>query len=352
MKKIIDHIIKNKIKYLAIIGLAKNAGKTVAFNQIIKEAQIDGLRLGLLSYGRDGEEIDVITLKKKPRILIPPGTVFATAKGALDKSTVKADLQARTDLDTLLGKVNIYRSGSKEGFIELVGINTARKFKKIQSLFPDELDLIVIDGALDRKSSAMPELTEGVVMSTGAVIGNTEELVINRSILEYDKLTLPGLEYSFLKDAAHRAYQKDVGAVVKKDGHIIFLHSKTTFDTIDEIRHINPSSIEALVIKGALIDSFTEKLFYSIKLRDCKVIVRDGTRIFLNKRNLNLMNYYRLELKALKKINLLAVTVNPVSPEGIELDSYKIISGLQKKISVPVYDLMSTEYEDIFLERV
>ncbi len=346
MKKIIEYIIESKIRYMAIVGLAKNAGKTVTLNTIVKEAVEQGLKLALLSYGRDGEEIDAITLKKKPRIYIPPSTIFVTAEKALGKSNIKAELLQRTGLKTLMGEVNIYRA-TGEGFIELVGINSGSSLDLIKNLLPENLDLVMVDGALDRRSSAMPDLTDGLVLATGAVVGNREELVVDRTITEIEKLTLPELRDPRMIKYSRQLFLKKSGGIINSKGQLIPLESSTSFGSIREIeKRLDQNSLTALILPGALIDSFVENLLYSLKLKDCSLIVQDGTRNFLNKRNLNLLKKFNVELKVLDSIELLAVTVNPYSPYGVYLDSEQLVEKIEGRIfPVPVFDLLSDEYQ-------
>ncbi len=40
-------------KIVSIVGTSKNAGKTVTLNEIISQAQSKGIRLGLVSTGRE-----------------------------------------------------------------------------------------------------------------------------------------------------------------------------------------------------------------------------------------------------------------------------------------------------------
>jgi len=56
---------------LALVGLAKNTGKTVALTALLRELEDDGRRVGVTSVGRDGEERDVIDARiEKPRIAL------------------------------------------------------------------------------------------------------------------------------------------------------------------------------------------------------------------------------------------------------------------------------------------
>ena len=306
------------------------------------------IKLALISYGRDGEKVDAITLKEKPRIYIPPSTVFVTAANAYQKSEVKAEIIAKTGIDSLMGEVNIYMSKNQGGYIELVGINSSSRVKKIKNMMPADIDLILIDGALDRRSSAMPALTQGFIMATGAVVGNTEELVIKKTIHEVRRLSLPQVKDEELKKEAKNFINKAKDGILYKDGGIDYLESRTSFGHISELKNKNYNQIESLIINGALIDSFVEKLIYDLELKDINLIVRDGTRVFLNKRNLNLLENSKIKLKVLNSIHLLAVTVNPTSPYSASLDSEDIINGLKNKLKqVPVYDIMSKKYKSI-----
>ena len=53
---------------VSLVGLSKNAGKTVTLNRLIRAAAGLGIPLGLLSTGRDGEPVDAVTELPKPRI--------------------------------------------------------------------------------------------------------------------------------------------------------------------------------------------------------------------------------------------------------------------------------------------
>lgn len=349
-KKLIEHIIEKRITSLAIIGLAKNAGKTVTFNQLISEADDKGLKLALLSYGRDGEEIDAVTRQKKPRIYIPAYQILGTAEKAYDSSELEGDLLAHTGLHTLLGEVNLYQVGPAGGYIELVGINSAAKLQQVKRLLPPDIDLVMIDGAIDRRSSAMPSLVEGIILATGAVVGNSEQLVIKRTLSAINKLTRPAVKDQVLLTKVDQLWtEHSVGLLVENE-QLLPLQARTSLTGIGELKEIlseiRPAKITAIILGGALVDTFAEELIYSLKIKNCQLVVRDGTRIFLNKRNLNLLVNNNIDLKVLDSIELLAVTVNPYSPYQASLDSAVIVKQLREHLpDIPVYDVLSTEYE-------
>jgi len=65
----------------------------------------------------------------------------------------------------------------------------------------------------------------------------------------------------------------------------------------------------------------------------------------LSNKTLNLLDKFNIKLKVLNKINIEGITVNPVSPYGVHLNSRLLVDSLRNKIKkIPVYDLMSEEY--------
>ena len=73
---------------VAVMGMAKNTGKTVALNHLLAQAAADDVAVGLTSIGRDGEETDAVFSIPKPPVLVWPGTVVATARGTLRQARV------------------------------------------------------------------------------------------------------------------------------------------------------------------------------------------------------------------------------------------------------------------------
>lgn len=346
---IIDLIRANSINCLAIIGMAKNAGKTVAFNTIVKEAVGKGIRLGLVSYGRDGEEIDAITRQEKPRIQIPPDTLFASASEALAKSDLQAEILHRTGINTLLGEVHVYRTGKEGGQVELVGVNSVSQLKVIRKLFSGMIDLMLIDGAFNRRSSAIPSLADGLILATGAVVGNTETLVVQKTLQAIDMLSWPVVTDPALRRKCREILAKGGNGVVDHSGNHTVLSARIGLAAAGGFAGINPSAIQAIVVNGALIDSFAEQLVLSFGLKDCKLILRDQAKAFLQRRTLTLLRRAGIEIQVMDAVKLVAVSVNPVSPYGIKLDSSIIVAELTADLrgEVPVYDLLGEEYLSI-----
>lgn len=346
-KRFIELVRDREINCLAIIGMAKNSGKTVAFNTLVKEGTHAGFKLALISFGRDGEEIDSLTLKKKPRIKVSAGNLFVTADRVYQASNLKAGVLADTDILTPFGRVKVYIA-EESGIVELIGINSVSQIKKIEEYLPEDIDLILLDGALDRRSSAVPLLAEGIILSTGAVIANTVEGVIEKTLYQIKKLTIPEIEGEKIKNLIKDVYYKDKNAVIDNRGDLVEIESKTSLSLRGLRNKLELSAndgLGVLILKGALVNSFVKKLIYDLKLKNFKIVVKDGTRVFLDREIFNLLDKYNIELTVLDKINILGITTNPLSPYGVHLDSRQLVNGLREKLpGISVYDLMSEEY--------
>ena len=74
-------VLDDGVKSVAIVGTAKNVGKTVTMNHLLSKLAGRGLVVGLVSSGRDGETTDCFTGEPKPSVVPPEGAWIATAEG-------------------------------------------------------------------------------------------------------------------------------------------------------------------------------------------------------------------------------------------------------------------------------
>src|SRR5277367_271885 len=90
-------------KRLALVGLAKNTGKTEALLALLRESEAQGRRVGVTSVGRDGEERDVIDSRiEKPRVRLGTGSLVATTDGLLRASNLPYETLENTGVRTPL----------------------------------------------------------------------------------------------------------------------------------------------------------------------------------------------------------------------------------------------------------
>ncbi len=75
------------VRRLAVVGLAKNTGKTVALTTVLRELEAAGHVVGVTSIGNDGETHDAIDARiDKPAIRLAAGSLVATTDLLLRRS--------------------------------------------------------------------------------------------------------------------------------------------------------------------------------------------------------------------------------------------------------------------------
>ena len=158
-----------KYKRISIIGMEKNVGKTTLLNKLIADIG-KNKKMGLTSIGRDGEDIDVVTNTDKPRIYVRKGSIIATGRDCLSKCDITKEILYVTDFTTPMGSIILVRALS-DGYVDIAGPSYNKQVKIIVELmekFGSEIS--IVDGALGRKSTAISDVSEATILSTGAAL--------------------------------------------------------------------------------------------------------------------------------------------------------------------------------------
>jgi hypothetical protein len=326
-------------KIISIIGLAKNVSKTTTLNYIIRNIG-DHIVLGLTSIGRDGEQYDVITELPKPKIFIKKETYVATAKQCFENSIIRFELIKETGLNTPLGEIMILKAQS-EGYIELAGPSINSQLSKICSdLKSFGCDLILVDGAFDRRSYATPLISDATILSTGASVSKSMKEVID---LTTHTLKILGLEQEKNEEVINLSKEiiknSKVGIITKILSFKI-LNIATALGSAQEIIENIDIDSKYVVINGAITDKLLEDLMRNTqKYKGITFIVEDGTKLFVSE---NIVKKFQKKggiLRVLNPIKIIAVTVNPTSPYGYKFDKDKFLRSLTEELKIPVYNL-------------
>jgi len=338
MHNIINEILK--YKSISIIGNYKNVGKTTTLNYIIDEAR-DNIILGLTSIGVDGEDEDIVTKTYKPRVYVNKGTIIATAKTCALKSDITKEILDVTNINTPMGKVVILKALS-DGYIELAGpsINSQTKYV-CGKLSEFGANTVIVDGALSRKTMASPSITEATLFCTGAVLSTSIDKVVDLTVHEFNMLNMIKVEdekfYNLYND-----YLIDTKiSIVDNKYNYKKLDAKTTLGINKEVVDNIDENSKYLVINGILVNSFIENLIKSTdKYKELTILKKDGTKIFLDKDT-----YYKFiklggSIKVIDSINIIGISVNPMSIKGYSFESSKFVRQIQKNIDIPVFDVI------------
>ncbi|MHA1671729.1 MAG: hypothetical protein ACTSV5_14315 [Promethearchaeota archaeon] len=341
------NFIQEKIKdykIISIIGLAKNVSKTTTLNHIIQILKGKYI-LGLTSIGRDGEKYDAITTLPKPRIFVESGVLIATAAHSIKKSEAKIEILKTTGINTPMGEIAIARVISN-GYIELAGPSINSELIRVcKELLSFGSNLILVDGAFDRRSFASPLVSEVTILSTGASVSKNMQEVIDITHHTMNLLSVENEENSKIINLAKDIISKAKVGIINEDYSVKMLELLTALDSVDEILNLMTNKSKILVINGAITDKFLEEFMKKSDLyRSIKILVPDATKLFLNKTTFEKYCKKGGVIKILNKIKIILVTINPTSPLGYEFDKVKFLNELKKGTTIPIYDLGPSEY--------
>jgi hypothetical protein len=340
---------------LALVGLAKNTGKTEALGALLRELEAAGRQVGVTSVGRDGEERDVIDFRiEKPPIRLPSGSLVATTDGLLAASGLPHTLLEETHVRTPLGRVLIARLRGP-GAIEVAGPSASGDVRAIaDAMLGHGAEQVLIDGAIDRRAASSPDVADGLVISTGAVLSDDIADVVLQTKDAVELVRLAQLDTSsrigeHLRRLAADGSHPD-GALVGEDGPPLSLPPRFVLSSeatdIAQLLDANPTA-RWLLIPGALPDRFLRHVLHAAhkRHRELVLVVSDPTKVFLSKRGPSWYSGQGVDIQALRPIALKAITVNPVAPQTHRFDSAQLRALLSDAIEgVPLFDVLHTDY--------
>lgn len=328
-------------KVFSFIGMAKNVGKTTTYNYIIENLHSMYI-LGLTSVGRDGENKDIITDQPKPKIFVSKGNLLATAEESLKRSKFKHEILAKTEISSAIGQIVLIKALDK-GHIELSGPSLVQYLVTICEKLKDYgAELILIDGAFDRKSFASPVLAQATILATGAAVSDDMEETIDRTVYSVRKLSTPSLTDKRARDTITKFLKTHNAGLIDEEFKSFPIEVTTALNATDEIvKKINPQT-RYVVVKGIFSSKLIERLLKSnIDCSKFNIIVEDGTKIFVSEKLYSRYHKNNGIIEVLHPINIIGITANPVSPYGFTFNQKTFLNRLRQKIDIPVFDVVS-----------
>ncbi|HEY4917933.1 MAG TPA: hypothetical protein VIH92_13555 [Solirubrobacteraceae bacterium] len=347
---------------LALVGLAKNTGKTVALAALLRELQERSRSVGVTSVGRDGEDHDVIDARiEKPSVHLSAGGLVATTDGLLRASGLPHELLEETGVRTPLGRVLVVRLRGA-GTIEVAGPSAAADVRLVSdAMLAHGAEQVLIDGAVDRRAASSPDVSDGLVMSTGAVLDHDVAEVVLKTRDAVDLVRLPSADDG---SAAARRLRELVGGLSHADAPHAGRPSMLVGGDLEAValppRFVLTSDAEQiaqaldanpgarwLTVPGAVPDRFLRSLVHPVhhRRRELVVVVGDPTKVFLWKRGPEWYRRQGVHLQTLNDIRLEALTVNPIAPQSHRFDSAELRALLQEAIpELPIFDVLHPDY--------
>lgn len=334
--------IYGKYKIVSIVGMAKNSGKTVTLNHLINEARNLGLNIGILSTGRDGEQLDLVTETEKPKIYVEEGSLVATSSYLLHLSTATVEILEVTGYRTPLGNILIGRV-KVSGYIQVSGPQWSKDIRDTSNrLLELGADMVIIDGAIDRKSSAAPSISQATILSTGAVVSRDMERVIEETAHLANLFKLPAIEDTGERKIIEDLISKGQVAIVDRDLGVKVLNVKSALTGGSIIGENIRDDSKYIIIPGSLINkTLLDIMERTDKYKNVDIVISDGTKVFIGPGDWIRHQRRGVSVKVLNPINLVAITLNPYAPQGYHFDPEDFLTRMRHFIrDIPVLDLM------------
>ncbi|MDR2145564.1 MAG: hypothetical protein LBE91_03770 [Tannerella sp.] len=318
---------------VAIVGMAKNTGKTTCLNYVINHLQDEGKKIALTSIGVDGEERDVLYDTPKPRIVLHKGMIFMTSEKDFEQREFPAELLSVSERVTPLGCLVTARAEGS-GKVVLSGpSDSAWLQEEIAAMQAYGAEITLIDGALSRMSLASPAVTDAMILCTGAACSAQLPELIRRTKFRCHLIDLPQASASLY----HEFFPLNSGVWTLTDnGEPVQKIAKTVFTANNNWQQTLSENL-TIYVSGAVTDRFLKNLYGNMRL-----VVRDFTKLFVSMPTCERFIRQGGRIEVLQKAKLLAVCTNPVSPEGARLNPEMLREQMQEALQLPVYDIHLT----------
>ena len=313
MKKLIS---TGAIKNIALVGISKNAGKTSLLNSILKD--FPRLSRAVMSTGIDGESEDRVFKTPKPQVHLYRGDMFCCDADTLSLHGSSVSVlhssrysgrklylaKAEADLDTQITGPSALRYQR-----EMIDVMHRLGAKKV-----------FVDGSLDRKSIALDDSIDALILAIGASFGSPEQIIgeILRLIILRDipVVKLSGYRYKRLKQS--RTILVQAGERWQDTGIASLINNeKKVLELLDK----NP---RALFVPTSFTDFLYEKLSRAMARPDFQLILRHPECMKLNIGNLKkLQKHTKLNCLIPFKLAALALNSTATGRDPISADRFR-----------------------------
>lgn len=325
-------------KRISIVGMAKNAGKTTTLNYLIEEAMDEGMVLGITSTGRDGENTDLVTGTDKPRVYLDAGTIVSVPVKLYELADAGLEILRMTGYSTALGQIMLCRV-AESGYVQIAGpVNTADHKKMCGEMLALGAELILIDGAIDRKSIAAPDTSDAIILATGAVLSRNLNKVVEETIHIIRLYELPKIEDKDLREKIEAGASEEKIMLIKQN-KVETLQLKTGLAAGKFLDEAIDKETNQVYIPGALTQSVIGDIHPS-KLKRVSFVLKDPTKIFIGATLWQQLWKRGFRVSVLENIKIAALSVNPYSPSGYSFEHKVLLEAMRRAAgNIPVIDV-------------
>lgn len=322
---------------LSIVGLEKNTGKTVCLNYILKRLHEIGVSTAVTSIGVDGEQVDSVYATAKPEIILYEGMQFITSQRHYLQRRLVSKIVNVDERRTALGQL-VTAEVLCQGKALLSGAATTGILRQqIEQFKKNNVQLSIVDGALSRLSLASPTVTEAMILATGAAVSPNLQQLVSKTKFVYRLIKLEEISPALRQKISNISF--GIWGI-DSDGEVHDLGIKSVFllgKGEDKLFKYGDTIFAA----GAVSDRLLKYLSAQPNISKCILIVQDFTKLFLSPEVYSDFTKRGGRLKVMQRSNLVAITLNPTSPQGYTLNSADACNTLSDALGCPVYDVLA-----------
>lgn len=322
---------------LSIVGIEKNTGKTVCLNYILRRLHEIGISTAVTSIGVDGEQVDSVYATAKPEIVLYEGMQFITSQRHYLQRRLVSKIVSVDERRTALGQL-VTAEVLCQGKALLSGAATTGILRQqIAQFKKNNVQLSIVDGALSRLSLASPTVTDAMILATGAAVSPNIQQLVSKTKFVYRLIKLeeiPSSLHHSLNNISSGIWGIDSEGVAHDLGvKSVFLLGR------GEDKLFNYG--DTIYAAGAVSDRLLKYLSSQPNISKCLLIVQDFTKLFISPEVYSDYTKRGGRIRVMQRSNLVAITLNPTSPQGYTLNSSDACSTLSEALECPVYDVLA-----------
>jgi len=256
-----------------------------------------------------------------------------------------------------LGEVLIARMKGP-GAVEVAGPSAAADVREVSdAMLALGAEQVLIDGAIDRRAASSPDVADALLMSTGAILSEDIEEVVQRTADAVELVRLPSVD----GESAEGRHLRELVAGPAGERRSLLLSPAAEPAELPprfvlaagagEIAALLGEHREAdrLLLAGALPEAFVGDLAVAARRagRRLRILVADPTKVFLHDRGYSHYEQLGVSIETLRPIDLRALTVNPQAPQSHRFDSVRLRTMLAEAIGdLEILDVMHHSYAE------
>ncbi len=243
-----------------------------------------------------------------------------------------------TRYSTALGQLMLCRV-AESGYVQIAGpVNTADHKSMCDDMISLGAEIILIDGAVDRRSIAAPATSDAIILATGAVLSRSLKKTVEETLHVVNLYRLPLLPQGEIREKILGDGAGERIRLIKKDS-VEDLDLATSLMAGKILDEAIDGDTEVVYIPGALTQSVISDIHPS-KLRKLIFVLKDPTKIFIGARSWQQMCKRGFRVEVLENIEVAAITVNPYAPSGYSFDHKELIDAMGSSVEdIPVIDV-------------